>query len=177
MKRIAWIALAAACGLSAAALPATVPTQTAAPGIAAGMEVVDRAGNPVAQVDSVDGDFLVVRTDRHPARLPRSSFTPYQGKLLFGMTRDQLNAEIERDVAAAQARIAPGAPVRGTGGAVAGTIETVGQDYVVVRLVSGEKVRLPRTSLAPGPDGAVMGVTAAQLRELVAQSASSSDGE
>jgi hypothetical protein len=176
MKLIAWLALGA-CGLPAAALSTPAPTQAAAPGIAAGMAVIDQSGNAVGQVERVDGDYLVVRTDRHAARLPRASFTPYQGRLLFGMTRDQLNAEVDRSLATAQAQIAPGAPLRGAGGTVAGTIESLEQDFVVVRLVSGERVRLPRASVAPGPDGAVMTATAAELREFAAEAASPTGGE
>ena len=177
MKAIGWLIAAVICGSPAAALAIPAPAPGATAGITPGMSVVDNGRNPVGQVESVQGDYLVIRTDRHQARLPRSSFTLYQGRLLFGMTRDQLNAEIERSMAAAQAQIAPGAPVRGAGGAVAGTIETVGPDFIVVRLTSGERARLPRSSVAPGANGPVIAVTAAELQRLVVAGDGTSAGE
>ena len=69
-------------------LAMTLPTahalaQTA--GISVGMQVVDTSGGAVGTVTGINGDVLTVKTDRHEVALPRSSFTPSEGKLLFGM--------------------------------------------------------------------------------------------
>lgn len=167
MKHAAWAAAAALCSLPAAAPAVSAAPQAAAAEIVPGMAIVDNGRNPVGRVEAVQGADLIIRTDRHQARLPRSSFTLYRGQLLFGMTRDQLNAEIERTMAAAQAQIAPGAAVRGAGGGVAGTIETIGPDFIVLRLTAGQLVRVPRSAVAGGSQGPLIGITAAELRQLV----------
>ncbi len=44
-------------------------------------------------------DMLILKTDKHEVQLPLSSFTANQGKLLFGMTAEQLNAAADGDAA------------------------------------------------------------------------------
>jgi len=92
---------------------------------AAGQQVVDTSGAAVGTVVRVDGGNVIVKTDKHEVALPKTSFTPNEGKLLFGMTQAQLNAEVEKNLAAAAALIAPGATVKGSAGAVVGTIDSV----------------------------------------------------
>jgi preprotein translocase subunit YajC len=145
-----------------------------APGAAAftaGMAVKDVNGGDVGTVTRVDGQFLIVKTDKHEVRLPATSFTRHEGALLFGMTRDQLNAEVEKSLAAAAAKIAPGAAVSDAAGGAVGTITAVDPSWVTVKLVSGTEVRLPRTAVAPGGNGAVVGSTAAQLEAAAKASA------
>lgn len=134
-----------------------------------GMQVVDQAGSPVGIVTTVSGDELIVRTDRHEVRLPASSFTPNKGKLLFGMSQAQLNAETDKALAAANAAVAVGAEVRGSGGQVAGTIDKLDDATVTLKLVSGELVRLPRSAVAGSEQGVVLGVTIEELKAMAAQ--------
>jgi preprotein translocase subunit YajC len=149
--------------LSLAAAPAAVLAQPPAAGIAAGAAVKDTNGGDVGIVLRVDGQFLVVKTDKHEVRLPAASFTPHNGALLFAMTRDQLNAAVEQQLAAAAASIAPGAAVADAKGAAIGTVSAVDADTVTIKLASGTLVRLPKTGVAPGPRGLVTGATAAEL--------------
>jgi len=149
--------------LSLAAAPTAVDAQAPSAGIAAGMAVKDTNGGDVGTVLRVDGQFLVVKTDKHEARLPASSFTPHNGALLFGMTRDQLNAAVEQQLAAAAASIAPGAAVADSRGGAVGTVSAVDSDSVTIKLASGTLVRLPKNGVAPGPNGLVTGSTAAEL--------------
>ena len=79
------------------------------------------------------------------------------------MTQAQLNAETEKSLAAAAASIAAGATVKGTGGAIVGTIDAVDADTVTIKLQSGLLIRVPRSGIAPGTDGVVVGLTAAEL--------------
>ncbi|MBV9930437.1 MAG: hypothetical protein JO013_05790 [Alphaproteobacteria bacterium] len=151
-----------ALSLTAAALPGAALAQAPA-GIAAGMTVKDTAGGTVGTVARVDGGFVIVKTDKHEVRLPANSFTPHEGALLFGMTQAQLDAEVEKSLAAAAAKIAPGATVTGTAGAVVGTISAVDDQTVTIKLASGNLVRVPRSGVAPGPNGVVVGATAADL--------------
>ena len=162
------IASLAVVSLSAAApiTPATAQT--------AGTQVVDTSGGAVGTVVRVDGNNVVIKTDKHEVALPKTSFTAHKGKLLFGMTQAQLNAETEKSLAAAAASIAAGATVKGTGGAVVGTIDAVDAETVTIKLQSGSLIRVPRSGVAAGGDGVVVGLTA---QELEAQAQASPTGE
>ena len=148
----------------------------AAPALAqaAGTQVVDTGGGAVGTVVRVDGDNIVIKTDKHEVALPKTSFTPHEGKLLFGMTQAQLNAATEKSLAEAAAAIAPGATVKGSGGAVLGTIDAVDTEFVTIKLQSGTMVRIPRSGVAAGNGEVVIGLTA---EELEAQSAGSASAQ
>jgi preprotein translocase subunit YajC len=168
MRKIEQTLLAALClglagaGAALAQPPAAAPAPAGA-AIAAGMSVKDTSGGDVGTVTKVEPGFVTVKTDKHEARLPAASFTPHQGILVFAMTRDQLNAEIEKALAAAQTKIAAGAAVSDASGGAVGTITAVDAQWVTVKLVSGTEVRLPRSAVSAGPSGALVGNTAAQL--------------
>ncbi|HET6941731.1 MAG TPA: hypothetical protein VFH89_06185 [Sphingomicrobium sp.] len=134
----------------------------------AGQQVVDTAGAAVGTVVRVDGGNVIVKTDKHEVALSKASFTPNEGKLLFGMTQAQLNAEIEKSQAEAAKSIAAGATVKGSDGAVAGTIDAVDADTVTVKLASGALVRVPRSGVAAGNGEVVVGLTAAELQAQAA---------
>ena len=146
--------------------------------ISPGMSVVDSSGGAVGTVSSVKGDNLVVKTDKHEVLLPKTSFTANAGKLLFGMTQAQLNAEIEKSEAAADASIKAGATVKGAQGAVVGTIDSADASNVTITLQSGKKIQLTRASLRGNPDGTVTtGFTAEQLQAEVDKATSASQGQ
>jgi preprotein translocase subunit YajC len=145
----------------------------AAPSIAqtAGMQVVDTTGGAVGTVVSVSGDNVVIKTDKHQVALPKTSFTAHEGKLLFGMSQAQLNAETEKSLAAAAASIAAGATVKGSAGAVVGTIDSLDAESVTIKLQSGSLIRVPRSGVAAGGDGVVVGLTAEELEAQASASA------
>jgi hypothetical protein len=87
------------------------------------------------------------------------------------MTRDQLNAEIDKAQAAAAAQIVVGATVKGAAGATVGTIEALDGQLVTLKLTSGKSVRLPRSAVGGGPNGPVIGLTAEEI-EAAAKGAS-----
>lgn len=132
-----------------------------------GMAVTDVNGGAVGTVTAVNGDVVTVKTDRLEANLPKASFTAHEGKLLVGMTRTELNAAIEKDKAAAEASLAVGAPIKGSAGATLGTIDAIDAEFLTLKLTSGKLVRLPRASVAGSADGALIGMTAAQLEAQV----------
>lgn len=173
LNRLARLTLAAAL----AAAPATLAPAFAATAAQAapGMQVVDPSGGVVGTVIAVKADSLILKTDKHEAQLPLTSFTAHEGKLLFGMTAAQLNAETEAAMAAANAAVAPGAQVYGSDGTLAGTIDTIDTELVTIKLTSGETVRLPRSGVGGGANGAVLGVTTAQLTELATQATAPSE--
>lgn len=155
------LALAAVSFTSPALFAAAV---AAAPAMAPGTPVVDTKGAPVGVVSSVNGDTLVIRTDKLEAAVSASSVTPSNGKLLIGMTQAELNAATEQSLAALAAKIAPGAEVRGSGGAVLGTIDSLDSEFATLKLTGGASVRLPRTSLGVDAKGVFVGLTAEQLQ-------------
>jgi hypothetical protein len=106
--------------------------------------------------------------------LPRTSFTPDNGKLLFGMTQAALNAAFEKSRAEAEAQLVAGAVVKGSAGTRVGTIDTIDAEFATIKLDSGKLVRIPRSGVAGSPDGAVIGMTAAQLEAQVGGSNESS---
>jgi preprotein translocase subunit YajC len=145
---------------------ATLGILIAAPAAAqsVGMQIVDTAGNPVGSVTAINGDNFQVKTDKHEVLLPKSSFTANAGKLLFGMTQAQLNAEIEKSEAAANAAIVAGATVKGLQGTEIGKIDSVSDSGVVIALSSGKKIQVARNGVRGNPDGTVVvGLTADQL--------------
>ena len=143
--------------------------------VAPGMQVVDPNGGSVGTVQSVKGDLLILKTDRHQVQLPLTSFTAHEGKLMFGMTAAQLNAETEQALAAADAAVAVGAEVYGSDGTLAGQIEGLEEALVTIKLTSGEVVRLPRSGVAGSDKGARLGITADQLRQLASQAATTAE--
>lgn len=162
-SRVHFIIASLACLAPAAGIEASyAPTAAISPGV----QVVDVAGNPVGTVQSVRGDELILKTDRHDVRLPISSFTPDKGKLVFGMTRDALNQATDAMLAKS---LLPGAEVHGKNGLLVGTIAAISEQFVTVELQSGERIRLPRDSVGPGSDGAVLGITVEELQRLANQ--------
>ncbi len=143
----------------------------AAAAVTAGATVKDTSGGIVGTIVKVEGDHLMLRTDRHEVRLPVASFTATDDGALFGMTQAQLNAEVDKAQAAAAAQIVVGATVKGVAGNTIGTIEAIDAQIVTLKLTSGKSIRLPRSAIGGGPDGPVMGMTAEEM-EAAAKAAS-----
>jgi hypothetical protein len=112
------LSLAVGLALASVSLPA-------AAAVVAGAVVKDTKGGVVGTITKVEGDQLMLKTDRHEVRLPVASFTATESGALFGMTQAQLNSEIDKAQAAAAAQIVVGATVKGAAGATVGTIEAI----------------------------------------------------
>jgi hypothetical protein len=152
--------------LIAAAVFAAAPA-AAAPAVTVGMKVVDTANADVGMIVARNDTTVTLKTDAHDIPLPTSSFTVQEGKAYFGMSRAQVNAEYEKTMAAAQASLVPGAVVKGLNGNRLGTIESINEAKVVLKLDSGQSVELPRSGVAGRADGAVAGITAQDLAAQV----------
>lgn len=148
--------------------PATLPPPVMT-SLGVGMPVVDINGGAVGIVTALAADSVTVKTDKHQAQLPRTSFTVSDGKALFGLTQAELNASIEQSLAAiAMAALKVGAAVKGTGGASVGTIDAVDAANVTIRLASGMRISIPRSGITAGADGTgTIGITAAELEAQV----------
>ena len=124
--------LLVAAALSAAPLltfSATAGAQEAAPApaqpdpaVQAGAVVKDQQGGEVGTIVSVDGGQVVLRTDRHQARIPATAIRSTENGLVVGITRDALNTQIDQMLAQAQQAIVVGAIVHDREGTVIGPI-------------------------------------------------------
>lgn len=140
-----------------------VAAPAAAQVAAVGTAIKDTSGGSVGTVLRIEDGHYIVKTDRHEVKLPTTSFTKVEDGLLFGMTQAQLNAEVDKAKAAADAKVVAGAAVTGAGGASVGTVEAVDAEAVTLKLASGALVKLPRNAVAAGPSGLVTSVTLAEL--------------
>ena len=164
MRLIIGTLTAVGIGLASPALGQGMQVTTIAPGI----HIVDAAGAPVGTVIAVKGDNLQVKTDKYEALLPRSSFSIGNGKLLFGMTQAQLDAQIEQSAAAATSAIVAGATVKSVDGASIGKIDAVADGKVTIALTAGTKIAVDQNGVRGNPDGTVtVGLTSAQLQAQV----------
>ena len=135
----------------------------AAQSFAVGTAVTDPQGGEVGTIAAVEGDHVVLRTDRHEVRLPASSFTATANGALFGVTRDQLNADVDRMQAQAAQAFAVGTNVVDRNGAAVGTVTALDAESVTVKIGEGV-VRLPRAALAASQQGLIVGATVAELQ-------------
>lgn len=170
MRLIAATIIAALPLTIAFASPASAQAQAAQPEATAwiGKKVFDPKEGEVGTVTAFKQGMVIVKTDKHEASLPPTSFTYQKGKLYFGMTRAELNTEMDKIVAASAASMVVGATVKGSAGSAVGTIETIDEQFVTIKLVSGKFVKIPRSGIVGTPDGAVIGLTAEALEALVA---------
>ena len=162
----------AATALSTALLLAA---PAAAETLRVGAVVTDPQGGQVGTITAVDSQYVTLRTDKHETRLPVASFTATDSAVLFGLTRDQLNSQVDQALAQAQQAIAVGAVLHGRDGGVIGPVTAVDAQNVTVSF--GEQpVVFPRSALAAGPNGLVVGFTVAELQAQVNASVPSTAG-
>jgi len=161
---------------SAAVLPGTALAQAAAPAqapatgaatVATGATVYDTSGGVVGTVESTDGTNAVVNTGTVKAAIPLTSLGQGAQGPVLAMTKAQLEAAAGQQQAQAsadfKAKLVPGATVYGTGGTQLGTIKSVDASGVTLTTADGPVV-LPTSGFGPGPQGIVLGMTAAQLK-------------
>lgn len=160
MSRFSPIFVALLFSVSAAPTTALAQANVA---ITPGTAVSDPQGGPVGVVSAVNGDVVTVKTDQSEAHLGKGSFTTFDGKLLIGMTKAELDAAVAEQKAKTEASLTVGATVKGTGGAPIGTIESIDETSVTLKLTSGRSVKIDRSGIAGAPDGAVVGVSAEEL--------------
>jgi rRNA processing protein Gar1 len=153
----------AAAQAQAAAAPATIT-----PNVTAGAAVLDAQGGAVGTIESVTGDQATLFTGKNRVQVPLSSFGAGPNGLLFGMTRDQVDTAAETNAkAAVAAALRVGATVYDPQGGTVGTIQSLVGDQATVQTAKSRAV-LPSSSFVVGPQGLVIGSTAAQLDAQVA---------
>jgi hypothetical protein len=144
---------------------ANAPTTSASSAVSVtpGTSVVDASGAPVGTIESVTAQGAVVSTGTAKANLPLNAFAKRDNGVAISMTKAELEAAVSN---VAPPKIEVGANVNDTTGAKVGTIESVTGDQVVVATASS-KAALPTKAFAQGPNGLVIGMTAAQLEAAV----------
>lgn len=147
------------------------PAATAAKAnVTAGASVSDAKGGAVGTVASVNGDVAVIDTGTVKASVPTSAFAQSDKGLLIGMTKAELEAAAQGAAQQQQqqflASLAPGAAVSDQNGGAVGTIEAIEGDMVTIATPNA-KAKLPKTAIAQGPNGPVIGMTQAQLEAAV----------
>lgn len=162
--RVALMVSVLALGAPAFAQDTAAPAASAAaPALAAGTAVVDPDGGAVGTITSVDGEFAVVKTDKHEVRLAKTAFAARPEGVSIGLSRDALNASVEQSLGSLDEKLQAGTTVAGAGGNPLGTVASVEGDLVTLKLASGKMVRLPKTGFAPTPTGLMIGMSGADL--------------
>ena len=151
--------------LASVSLALASPAFAQTGGFTIGTEVLDSSGNPVGTVTAVNGDIVTVKTDKVDAVLGKASFAQQDGKLYIGNTQAELNALVEKTNAAIAASLAVGAPVKDSAGAAVGSIEAIDAEFVTLKLASGKAIRIPRNGIAGSAEGAIVGLSAADLEK------------
>lgn len=154
------------------ATPAASATTAASGTPTAGATIYDSAGAAVGTVDQVTPQAVVVNVDGAKVSLPPASIGSGPQGLRIALTRAEVVAAAQQAQAGArqqlQAQLTPGATVRGAGGAVVGTVKASDAEYVTLTTTKGD-VKLPMSGFGMGPNGPVIGLTAAQLDAAVTQ--------
>lgn len=191
MKHFAILALASAALIPGAAIaqapaagqtdpaagqtaPAAGAPATTGAAVTTGATVYDTSGGIVGTVESTDGTNAVVNTGTVKAAIPLTSLGKGAQGPVLAMTKAQLEAAAGQQQAQASAefksKLVPGATVYGTGGAQLGTIKSVDASGVTLTTTDGDAV-LPVTGFGPGPQGILLGMTAAQLKAAMTAAA------
>ena len=157
----------------------TAPTAPAASASAAasatptaGATVYDSAGAVVGTIDQVTPQAVVVNVDNAKVSLPPASIGSGPQGLRIALTRAEVVAAAQQAQAGAQqqlqGQLTPGATVRGSGGAVVGTVKASDAQFVTLTTPKGD-VKLPMSGFGMGPNGPLIGMTAAQLDAALTQ--------
>jgi preprotein translocase subunit YajC len=159
-------------GISAAALM-NGSAFAADAGVKAGATVSDTAGGQVGTIESVNGDLAVVSTGTNKVSLPVSAFGQGAKGPVIAMTKAQLDAAASGAQANAKnelaAQLKAGASVYGSDGASVGTVDSADAQFVTLNL-GEQKVKLPLESFSKGAQGAVIGMTATELKAAASAS-------
>lgn len=153
-----------------ASLPfAATPALAQAPAAAVaaptvGAKVYDTAGAEVGTIKSVNGPNFVIDTGKNTATLAIASLGTSPKGATIGMTREQLDAAVEKATADAAAALAAAivvdAPVHASDKTtVLGKVSEVTETEFVLD-TGTTKVKLPKTSVGKSDNGLFIGMTA-----------------
>lgn len=149
-----------------AAGQAQAGTQAAAATPTVGATVYDSAGVSIGTVEQVTPQAVVVNMGATKVSLPPNAIGSGPQGLRVAITKAEVEAAARQAQAGQQQQLAsqltPGTTVRGAGGAVVGTIKSSDGTNVTLTTSKGD-VQLPLSGFGAGPNGPIIGMTAAQL--------------
>lgn len=162
--------LAFAAALALAGLAAPVAAQNAA--VAVGAKVFGPDGGEVGTIERIEGDVAVLNTGNLTANLPLDSFGEGETGPTLGWNKAELEAAVtaadEEAAAQFEAALVGGAELYSVDGVLLGTVQSVGEDgLVVVELASGP-ISLPKEQMAIQADKLTFLATAADVEAAVA---------
>lgn len=141
--------------------------------IAVGALVNGPEGNAVGTITEVANGTAIIDTGTHKVPVPFANIGKDANGAAIGVTKAQLDAMVEEQLAAAVARrdaaLVAGAAVATADGQALGTITTIeGDNIVVTRVGSDTKVTLPREYLDATDTGLSARLTMQQIDEASA---------
>lgn len=154
---------------AASAQEAAPPVAAASAQFTAGTVVYDATGAEVGKIKSVAAPNFVIDTGKNVATLALTALGTGPKGPIIGLTREQLDAAAEKAAADASASLAAAIAVNAAvhasdGTTVLGKIAEVTEtDFV---LDTGKtRIKLPKTSVAKGANGLLMGMTAQEFAD------------
>lgn len=152
-----------------AATPATAFAQDV------GATIYGNDGNPIGTVEQVTDQVIVIDTGKHKAPVPVSMVFDGETGPSVNATKDQVDAMMDQQVAAAAARrdaaLVKGAAVVSVNGNPAGTLDKVDLAGDAITLASPDgPILLKKEYFAINPDGKLMALV---TREQIAAAAAS----
>jgi len=161
---VAPLALMSASAMAQNATPPAAAAAATTANVAVGATIYDVNGAEVGTVKSVAAPNFVIDTGKNSASLALSALSTGAKGPVLGLTKVELDAAAEKATADAAAALAAaivvGAPVHASDGStVLGKIAEVAEaDFVLD--TGTAKVKLPKTSVANGATGLMIGMTA-----------------
>lgn len=176
------LATAASAQDAAAGTETTAGATSAAPTAATptvGAVVYDAAGAEVGKIKSVNAPNFVIDTGKNTATLALTALGTGPKGPVLGMTKVELDAAAEKAAAAAKAdtaaAIVVGAPVYASDGTTQlGKVAEV-TDAEFVLDAGAVRVKLPKTSVAKGASGLMIGMTAQAFADATKSAGQSAD--
>ena len=152
----------------AAALAAAIPGVAFAQDLAVGATVTGPEGQVVGTIETIADGVVTVNTGKHKAPLPADAFGKGEAGPTITVTKAQLEAMLDEQLAAAAAQrdaaLVADAAVASAAGAPLGTIKSVDGDAVVLQTAIGP-VALKREHFAVDGAGVLVALfTAEQIK-------------
>ncbi|AKH42031.1 preprotein translocase subunit YajC [Altererythrobacter atlanticus] len=162
--------LAAAAALALTGVSAPALAQDA--GMTVGATVYGPQGGEVGTVEKIEGGNVIVNTGNLTATLPENVFGEGENGPTIGWNKADLenaikSAEAEQQ-AAFEAALVPGHEIYSVDGILLGTVESVGEDgMVVVALTDADPVQLPKEQMTMAGEKLTFLATQADLMAAV----------
>lgn len=163
---------------AALAQDAAAPAAAATVEVAAGATIFGPEGNEVGTIESVADGVATLDTGKHKIGLPLDRFGQNaEGQTTIAVTRDQLNAMVDKQLAEAAAKLdavlVAGAPVVDVNGTPLGSVTAVEGEDVTVETEWGA-FALKKANFMPGEGKVTAQVQADQVKSALGATAEAS---